>query len=109
MDPLRIVFLDRDTLPASIDIPAPAVPHEWVAHARTRPDQVAERIRDADIIVTNKVALTAAVLQLPATPAALVGAGLCFGLRVLAIRNGWQLPVAAAPHEGPTENREPRH
>ncbi|WP_298016262.1 D-2-hydroxyacid dehydrogenase [uncultured Castellaniella sp.] len=63
MDPLRIVFLDRDTLPASIDIPAPAVPHEWVAHARTRPDQVAERILDADIIITNKVALTADVLQ----------------------------------------------
>lgn len=63
MDPLRIVFLDRDTLPASIDIPAPGIPHEWVAHARTAASQVAERIRDADIVVTNKVVLTSAMLQ----------------------------------------------
>lgn len=63
MDPLRIVFLDRDTLPASIDLPAPQVPHELICHAHTAPDQVAERIRDADIVITNKVVLTADVLQ----------------------------------------------
>jgi len=34
------------------------------------------------------------VLQLPAEPAALAGAALCFGLRVLAMKYGWQLPVA---------------
>lgn len=34
------------------------------------------------------------VLQLPAGPAALLGALLCFGLRILALRNGWKLPVA---------------
>lgn len=43
------------------------------------------------------VVVTAAVLQLPAAPSAVVGAGLCFALRVLAIRNRWQLPVAAPP------------
>jgi len=63
MDPLRIVFLDRDTLPPSIEIPAPGVPHEWVSHGRTAPDEVGERIRDADIVITNKVVLTAAMLQ----------------------------------------------
>ncbi|MGB6241248.1 MAG: D-2-hydroxyacid dehydrogenase [Castellaniella sp.] len=63
MDPLRIVFLDRDTFPESIDIPAPSVPHEWIVHARTTAEQVVERIRDADIVVTNKVVLTAAMLQ----------------------------------------------
>jgi uncharacterized membrane protein YeiH len=33
-------------------------------------------------------------LHLPSTPVTLVGAVLCFGLRVIAIRRGWQLPVA---------------
>lgn len=63
MDPLRIVFLDRDTLPASIDLPAPQVPHELICHGHTAPDQVPERIRDADIVITNKVVLTADMLQ----------------------------------------------
>src|SRR5690606_30300338 len=56
---LRIVFLDRDSLPAEVDFQGPSVPHELVLHARTRPDQVAERIRDADIVVTNKVQVRA--------------------------------------------------
>ena len=33
-------------------------------------------------------------LQLPSVPAAAVGAGLCFGLRLMAIRRGWHLPRA---------------
>jgi uncharacterized membrane protein YeiH len=32
--------------------------------------------------------------QLPSAPATIVGAALCFGLRVMAIRRGWHLPVA---------------
>ncbi|WP_417276857.1 D-2-hydroxyacid dehydrogenase [Castellaniella sp.] len=63
MDPLHIVFLDRGTVPASIDIPAPAVPHEWVSYTKTSPDEVVERIRTADIVVTNKVVLNASILQ----------------------------------------------
>lgn len=34
------------------------------------------------------------VLQFPSTAGALVGAALCFGLRFIAIRRSWQLPVA---------------
>ena len=34
------------------------------------------------------------LLQFPSGPATIVGAALCFGLRVMAIRRGWQLPVA---------------
>jgi uncharacterized membrane protein YeiH len=40
------------------------------------------------------VVVTGHLLDLPAVPVALVGLALCFGLRVLAIRHGWQLPVA---------------
>ena len=38
------------------------------------------------------VVVVGRILQLPATPLALAGAGLCFTLRYLAIRRGWQLP-----------------
>jgi uncharacterized membrane protein YeiH len=34
------------------------------------------------------------MLRLPVVPTAIVGVSLCFGLRVMAIRHGWQLPVA---------------
>jgi uncharacterized membrane protein YeiH len=40
------------------------------------------------------VVVTAHVLQLPSEWAAVVGAALCFGLRLLAMRYGWHLPVA---------------
>jgi uncharacterized membrane protein YeiH len=52
------------------------------------------------------VVVVAHAMQLPAEAAALVGAGLCFGLRVLAIRHGWQLPVAKAPLDGLPRGRE---
>src|SRR5690606_37875886 len=58
--PLRIVFLDRDSLPADAVFQGPSVPHELILHSRSTPDQVAERIRDADIVITNKVEVRAA-------------------------------------------------
>ncbi len=36
------------------------------------------------------------LLHLPSEAATIAGAALCFGLRVMAIRRGWQLPVAPA-------------
>jgi len=39
-------------------------------------------------------------LQWPSTPTALVGAALCFGLRLAAIRYGWHLPTARPPEGG---------
>ncbi|MGH6681031.1 MAG: trimeric intracellular cation channel family protein [Bradyrhizobium sp.] len=52
------------------------------------------------------IVVIASLLQLPSGAAALLGAALCFGLRVLAIRKGWQLPVAEAGR-GSSENRNP--
>lgn len=34
------------------------------------------------------------LFQLPPTPTTIVGAGLCFGTRMVAIRRGWSLPTA---------------
>lgn len=59
---LKIVFLDRDTLSPSTALRTPDFAHEWVQYPRTRPDQVAERVRDADIVIVNKVPLRAEVL-----------------------------------------------
>lgn len=42
------------------------------------------------------VVVTGSMLGLPPTPVTLAGAVLCFGLRVLAMRYGWHLPVAGA-------------
>jgi uncharacterized membrane protein YeiH len=40
------------------------------------------------------IVVGAHLLQLPAGPATLAGAALCFGVRVLAMKRRWQLPVA---------------
>lgn len=59
---IRIVFLDRDTLSPETVVRAPSVPHEMVVHARTAPHEVAERIRDADVVITNKAPVRAEAL-----------------------------------------------
>ena len=53
-EPARIVFLDRDTMPADISLRPFAFPHELLEFGATKPDQVAERIASADIVITNK-------------------------------------------------------
>ncbi len=40
------------------------------------------------------IVVTAHVLQLPSEWAAVIGAGVCFGVRVLAMKYGWHLPTA---------------
>jgi uncharacterized membrane protein YeiH len=40
------------------------------------------------------VVVVGRVLQLPGTATTITGAIICFGLRLLAIRRGWQLPIA---------------
>jgi uncharacterized membrane protein YeiH len=37
--------------------------------------------------------------ELPSAPTVIVGAVICFGLRFMAIRFGWRLPVAAKEHD----------
>lgn len=60
----RIVFLDRDSLQARLR--RPAFQHDWVDHAATAPDEVAERLAGATVAVVNKVRLREeALLRLP--------------------------------------------
>jgi len=50
-------------------------------------------------LVGAAIVVIANMFQLPSGVAALVGAALCFGIRVLAIWRGWQLPVAGADRQ----------
>nr|WP_321381086.1 D-2-hydroxyacid dehydrogenase [uncultured Vibrio sp.] len=62
----KVVFLDRATIPAHIQVPRPSFEHQWVEYGLTSPDQVVERLTDADIVISNKVILDQQVLnQLP--------------------------------------------
>ena len=54
---LQVVFLDRDTIsPATVLRPL-SFEHDLKVYGRTSRDQVAERIAQADIVITNKVPL----------------------------------------------------
>jgi glycerate dehydrogenase len=60
----RIVFLDRDTVRA--EFRTPEFEHEWTDYPMTQPSEVLERLKDATIAITNKVALRKEMLeQLP--------------------------------------------
>ena len=60
---MKIVFLDRATLSPETTLRAPSFAHELVSHENTAPHEVAQRIADADIVISNKVKITADVLQ----------------------------------------------
>ena len=52
----RIVFLERNTIPGQFR--GPNFAHEWIEYSESAPDQVAERVRDATIIISNKLSLS---------------------------------------------------
>jgi glycerate dehydrogenase len=58
-----IVFLDRATIGPTVAIRRPDFAHRWTEYDRTRPDEVAERLADADIAITNKAPIHAAQLD----------------------------------------------
>ena len=57
----KIVFLDRETL--GVPLRTASFPHSYQAFDATTPDQIVERLADAQIAITNKVPLRAATLQ----------------------------------------------
>lgn len=60
---MKIVFLDRATLSPETSLRLPSFPHQLECHDSTQPGEVVQRISDADIVITNKVKLTADALQ----------------------------------------------
>lgn len=55
----KIVFLDRDTIGPGVEIVRPDFEHDWVEYGKTAPDEVAARIADADLVITNKAPIRA--------------------------------------------------
>jgi len=51
----RIVFLERNTIRAQFRRPGFA--HEWIEYAESAPEQVSERVREATVIINNKLLL----------------------------------------------------
>ncbi len=60
--PLQIVFLDRETIPTRTDLRHLSFPHELTLYGRTAKNLVAERIAQADIVITNKAPVDQAAL-----------------------------------------------
>jgi glycerate dehydrogenase len=56
---LRVVFLDRSTIPPSTRLKDLPFSHELQVFESTRQEEVPDRVRDADIVITNKVKLSA--------------------------------------------------
>jgi glycerate dehydrogenase len=54
---MKIVFLDTKTLGNVPNLRVLEQYGEVVYHQVTRPDQTLERVKDADIVITNKVVL----------------------------------------------------
>src|SRR5689334_15790645 len=50
-------------------------------------------------LIGAAVVVIGRMLHVPSSAAAAAGAVLCFGLRFIAMRRGWQLPVARAPRQ----------
>jgi len=65
---MQAVFLDKGTFSEGIDLPAPASVSDYITYNDTPKDTdvIVERCIDADIIITNKVQISAEVIeQLP--------------------------------------------
>jgi glycerate dehydrogenase len=94
----RVVFLDRETLPQATTLRPFSFAHELSVHAATAPHEVATRIADADIVITNKVPVSAeaiaaaprlAMIAVAATGYDMVDVAACAarGITVSNIRN----------------------
>ena len=91
---MKGVILDCDSLgPRDLDLsPLLALPIDWTVHAQTAPEQVGERIADADIVLTNKAPITA--LNLSQAPALKLISVLATGTNVIDLKAAAERGVA---------------
>ncbi|MFK7997135.1 MAG: D-2-hydroxyacid dehydrogenase [Granulosicoccus sp.] len=59
---MKVVFLDRASMGPNIELTRPDFTHEWVEYEKTSAEQVLERAKGADIVITNKAPLRAETL-----------------------------------------------
>lgn len=104
---MKIVFLDRDTIGPTVEITRPAFPHEWTEYGKTPPEQVAERISGADIVITNKAPIRAE--QLAAAPNVKMISVAATGYDVIDIPACRANGVTVSNVRGYAENTVPEH
>lgn len=56
----HIVFLEKDSVLATVR--RPSFPHVWIEYDKTAPEQLFERVKDATIVIVNKVKLPGELL-----------------------------------------------
>jgi glycerate dehydrogenase len=101
----KIVFLDRETLGATVR--SPAFPHEYVEHEVTAPDDVVARLAGASIAITNKVRITAEMMaQLPALKLIAVAAT---GTDVIDVKEATARGITVSNIRGYAFNTVPEH
>lgn len=59
---MKLVFLDHKTMAPDVQLRQPNFDHEWVNYDYTAPEQMQERLQDADIAIINKVELDAQLI-----------------------------------------------
>lgn len=101
----RIVFLDRESLIASLR--APSFAHEWRDYPATPPELTAERLDGASIAVVNKVRITAEVLD--AVPSLRLVAVAATGLNNVDLDACRSRGVAVCNIRGYAEHTVPEH
>ncbi|MFT5571114.1 MAG: glycerate dehydrogenase [Cryomorphaceae bacterium] len=60
---MKIVYLDRATLSATTQLRAPLGLHDWSCFDSTNPESVIARCMGAEVVATNKVPITQAILE----------------------------------------------
>jgi glycerate dehydrogenase len=58
---MKVVFLDSATLPKPLQFDSPDI--DYIAYPSTGPDEVADRLADATVVITNKVRISALHMQ----------------------------------------------
>jgi glycerate dehydrogenase len=104
---MKITFLDRDTIGPTVDIVRPQADHQWQAYDRTAPELVAERIADADIVITNKAPIRAE--QLATAKNLKMISIAATGYDVIDIEACKQAGVTVSNVRGYAENTVPEH
>lgn len=59
----KVVFLDYGTFPSEVKLKKLDIPYDLVCYIRTNKDEIIDRIKDAEIIITNKVKITSDILD----------------------------------------------
>ena len=103
----KIVFLDRSTISADLELPRPGFSHLWETHNRSRPGEVIERLRGAGVVITNKVPIQA--MHMEALPGLRLIAVIASGTNIIDLEAARRQGVAVCNVPGYAETSVAEH